>query len=159
MALDPSLNFLVGDWNDESRVGEPGTASASGENWRVDLGGRILIRMGWCEFPATSKRPAFRHEDLLILYPEGEDEMRGIFWDNEGHTIHYPNVAALPDGKGIVLSSERATPGPRQQLAYSFDGPDRLSATFSLLVPGAPDFVPYLKWTSERSKSAPVAPR
>jgi hypothetical protein len=152
MALDPSLNYLVGDWTDKSRTGEPGTATKSGESWRVDLGGRILIRMGWCEFPESPKRQAFRHEDLLIIYPEGEEEMRGIFWDNEGHTIHYPNVTSLPDGKGILLSSERATPGPRQQLMYVFEGPNRLTATFSLLLPGAPDFMPYLTWVSERSK-------
>jgi len=154
MALDASLNFLVGDWIDERRVGEPGTATASGETWRVDLGGRVLIRMGWCEFPATPKRAAYRHEDLLILYPEGEDEMRGIFWDNEGHTIHYPNVTMLPEGKGVTLSSDRAVPGPRQQLLYNFEGPDRLTATFSLLLPGAPDFAPYLTWTASRSKPA-----
>jgi hypothetical protein len=152
MPLDASLNFLVGDWTDESRTGEPGTATGGGESWRVDLAGQVLIRMGWCEFPATSKRGAYRHEDLLILFPEGEETIRGIFWDNEGHTIHYPNVTLLPEGKGILLSSDRAVPGPRQQLMYNFDGPDRLTATFSLLLPGAPDFVPYLRWTSVRSK-------
>lgn len=153
MALDVSLNYLVGDWTDESRTGEPGTASASGESWRVELGGRVLIRMGWCEFPETPQRQAFRHEDLLIIYPEGEEGMRGIFWDNEGHTIHYTNVTALPEGTGMVLSSDRAVPGPRQQLLYGFEKPDRLKATFSLLLPGAPDFVPYLTWISARSKS------
>jgi hypothetical protein len=156
MALDASLSYLVGDWVDESRSGEPGTATASGESWRVDLGGQVLIRMGWCEFPATAKRGAFRHEDLLILYPEGEDGMRGIFWDNEGHTIHYPNVTMLPSGKGITLSSDRAIPGPRQQLVYHFEEPDHLTATFSLLLPGAPDFAPFLTWVSSRSKPAPA---
>ncbi len=156
MALDPALNYLVGDWSDESRTGEPGTATASGESWRADLGGRILIRMGWCEFPASSKRDAFRHEDLLIIYPEGEDEMRGIFWDNEGHTIHYPNVTMLPEGQGILLSSERAIPGPRQQLRYVFEAPDRFNATFSLLLPGTPDFMPYLSWSSARTKPGPT---
>jgi len=152
MALDASLNFLIGDWIDESRTGEPGTATAGGESWRVDLGGQVLVRMGWCEFPATADRAAYRHEDLLILFPEGEETMRGIFWDNEKHTIHYPNVTMLPDGKGILLSSERATPGPRQQLLYQFDAPDRLTATFSLLLPGTPDFAPYLTWRSQRTK-------
>ena len=60
----------------------------------------------------------------------------------------------LPDGKGILLSSERAVPGPRQQLRYVFEAPDRLNASFSILLPGAPDFVPYLTWTSSRSKGA-----
>jgi len=156
MGLDSALNYLVGDWTDDRRVGEPGTASASGESWRVDLNGQVLIRMGWCEFPASSRRGAFRHEDLLLLYAEGEDQMQGIFFDNEGHTIHYPNVTTLPDGKGILLSSERATPGPRQQLMYQFEAPDRLTATFSILAPGAPDFKPYLTWTSKRS--APHSP-
>lgn len=155
MALDRSLNYLVGDWVDDRRSGEPGTATAGGESWRVDLGGQVLIRMGWCEFPATTSRPAFRHEDLLILYPEGDDAMRGIFWDNEGHTIHYPNVTMQPGGKGIMLSSERSVPGPRQQLLYDFAEPDRLAAVFSLLVPGSPDFRPYLTWTSRRSKPRP----
>jgi len=155
MALDASLNYLIGDWTDESRTGEPGTATAGGESWRVDLGGQVLIRMGWCEFPATPRREAYRHEDLLILYPEGEDGIRGIFWDNEGHTIHYPNVSLQPGGNGILLGSENAVPGPRQQLMYSFEGPDRLTATFSILMPGAPAFTPYLTWTSARSKPDP----
>ena len=63
--------------------------------------------------------------------------------------------SALSDGKGVLLSSERAVPGPRQQLRYVFESPDRFTAAFSLLLPGAPDFAPYLTWTSARSKSHP----
>jgi len=155
MHLDAALNFLVGEWKDEHRTGEPGTASDGGETWAVDLGDSVLIRSGWCEFPASEKRGAYRHEDLLIVYAEAEGEMHGIFWDNEGHVIHYRDANLLPEGTGIVLVSDRALPGPRQQLLYVFEPPDHLTATFSLLLPGSADFAPYLKWNARRTKAGP----
>lgn len=147
--LEP-LRYLLGDWIDESRTGQPGTATSSGETWTVGLDGRILERRGWCDFPATDRRGAFRHEDLLIVYPEGEARARAIFWDNEGHTIHYNDVRPDPAAPGLRLMSEPAADGPQQQLEYAFEGPDRLRAMFALRMPRGIEFVPYLRWTSVR---------
>ena len=149
------LNYLVGDWRDQLRTGEPGTATASGESWRLALGGRILVREAWCEFPAKGDQPAFRHEDLLVLFVEGEADVRGVFWDNQGHWIRYRDVHRDPDGQGVGLVSDPVAPGPRQWLQYRFEAPDRLSAVFSLHPSGAPGFVPYLKWNSVRAPGAP----
>ncbi len=149
-----SLGYLVGVWKDEVREGEPGRATGGGESWRLALAGQILVREAWCEFLASASRPAYRHEDLLIVFAESDSEMRGIFWDSEGHLIRYRELHPDPDGKGFGLVSDPATPGPRQWLRYRFEEPDHLSAVFSLHPPGAPGFVPYLTWRSVRERTA-----
>jgi hypothetical protein len=148
------FGYLLGDWRDVVRTGTPGTATAGGETWRLALDGEILVREGWCEFPATSERAAYRHEDLLVVFVDNDDELRGIFWDNESHRIHYREVHADPDGKGVGLVSDPSSPGPRQWLQYRFDAPDRLSAVFSLHPPGAPGFAPYLTWSAQRGSTS-----
>jgi hypothetical protein len=149
-----ALGYLVGHWRDEYRGGEPGTATAGGENWELALEGQILVREGWCEFPATTQRPAFRHEDLLVVFADTDAEVRGIFWDSEGHQIRYREVHADPDGNGVGFVSDPSTPGPRQWLEYRFEAPDHLSAVFSVHGPGVPGFVPLLRWKSVRASSA-----
>jgi hypothetical protein len=144
------LSYLVGQWRDESRKGEPGTSTGGGETWRLALDGQILLREAWCDFPAATDRPAFRHEDLLVVYVDTDSEVHGIFWDNQGHLIRYRDVQADPDDLGVGFVSDPSTPGPRQWLQYRFDKPDHLAAVFSLHPPGAPGFTPYLEWTSIR---------
>ncbi|HYA58211.1 MAG TPA: hypothetical protein VEH57_07115 [Thermoplasmata archaeon] len=146
-----ALSFLIGAWRDESRSGEPGTATAGGETWRLALDGQILVREGWCEFPAAGDRPAFRHEDLLIVFVDADSEVRGIFWDSDGHLIRYQEVHPDPDGLGVGLVSDRSSPGPRQWLQYRFEEPDHLTGVFSIHAPGAPGFAPYLTWRSVRA--------
>ena len=150
------LSYLVGRWTDTSRRGEPGSSTAGGETWRLALDGQILVREAWCEFPAEGERPAFRHEDLLVVYLESDGEVRAIFWDSQGHLIHYREVHADPDGQGVGFVSDPAAPGPRQWLQYRFEAPDRLSAVFSLHGSGAPGFTPYLSWASVRAASPPA---
>jgi hypothetical protein len=150
MGLEP-LGYLIGRWKDDTRSGDPGEATAGEESWQLALDGRILVREAWCEFPATEKRAAFRHEDLLVVFPESDGELRAIFWDSEGHSIRYREVHVDPDGKGVGLVSDPTAPGPRQWLQYRFEPPDHLSAVFSLHGPGTPGFTPYLRWRSVRS--------
>lgn len=145
-----ALGFLVGRWKDESRTGEPGTAAAGGETWTAALDGRVLVREGWCEFPASADRAAVRHTDLLVVYADPDGELRGEFWDSEDHAIRYREVHVDPDGAGVGLVSDPSAPGPRQWLQYRCTAPDRLSAVFSLHPPGAPGFSPYLRWSSVR---------
>jgi hypothetical protein len=151
-----ALEKLSGRWQDERREGEPGVATAGGETWRLALDGQLLVRDGWCEFPAKGDRPAFRHEDLLVIYVDADHEVRAEFWDTDGHHIRYRDVRPDPDGNGVGFVSDPAVPGPRQWLQYRFEGDDRLSAVFSLHAPGTPDFVPYLRWSSRRSADGPT---
>jgi hypothetical protein len=111
-----------------------------------------MTRKGWCEFPASAKRHAYRHEDLLIVYADAESKIHGMFWDNEDHIIIYSDVHFEPGETGVRFVSDPDVPGPRQQLEYRFEKPDHLSAVFSLFLPGASGFTPYLRWMSRRSK-------
>jgi hypothetical protein len=151
-----AFGYLAGPWRDEHRDGEPGSSTDGGETWRLALDGEILVREGWCEFPESPQRPAYRHEDLLVVFVDSDRELRGIFWDNEGHLIRYREVHADPDGKGVGLVSDPSSPGPRQWLKYRFEEPDHFSAEFSLHPPGAPGFVPYLRWSSVRVPEPPA---
>ncbi|HXY47064.1 MAG TPA: hypothetical protein VEK13_04115 [Thermoplasmata archaeon] len=145
-----ALSYLIGRWTDESRTGEPGTSTGGGETWHLALDGGILEREAWCEYPARGDQPAFRHEDLLVVFVDPDSEVRAMFWDNQGHTIRYRDVHPDPDGKGVGFVSDPTVPGPRQWLQYRFEEPDRLSAVFSIHGPGAPGFAPYLRWASTR---------
>ena len=144
------LEYLVGKWNVSYRSGDPGTATGGEEAWAREAGGAVLTRRAWCEFPETPQRPAFRHEDLLVIYADTESRLQGVFWDNEGHVHFYRHVQAADAGDGVRLVTDAAIPGPRQALEYRFVPPNRTSAVFSLLLPGAPDFRPYLQWECRR---------
>ncbi len=75
-----------------------------------ELGGKIFVRRNHLEFAATRDNPAFAHDDQLITYKEETGEMRAIYFDNEGHTIHY-KVTLSPEGDLVYISD--AIPGYR----------------------------------------------
>jgi hypothetical protein len=150
MAID-ELGWLVGEWTDDWRRGEPGLSTAGGESWSPQLGGQILVRTCWCEYPATAAEPAFRHDDLLVVFRDFDGQHRAIFWDNHGHVIRYATAAFDPDQLGFTLESDPSVPGPRQRLHYRANGANQLAADFKLQLPGATSFSPYLEWASSRA--------
>ena len=68
--------------------GKPGEG-AGGFALHLDLQNTILVRTNYSEFPAIKEKPAYRHDDLMIVYQSGDGSMRGIYFDNEQHVIHY----------------------------------------------------------------------
>jgi hypothetical protein len=151
MAFD-GLAWLIGAWTDDWRRGEPGVATGGGESWGLQLDGRILVRSSWCTYPATATEPAFRHDDLLVVFRDVDARVQALFWDNHGHVIRYTTVVVDPDGRGFTLESDPSVPGPQQQLQYRADGADRLGADFNLRLPGATSFSRYLEWASTKGR-------
>jgi hypothetical protein len=148
-ALD-ELAWLIGDWTDDWRRGEPGEATAGGESWNLQLEGRILVRKSWCEYPAAGDSAAFRHDDLLVVFRDFDSQVRAVFWDNHGHVIRYTTADVDPDRSEFTFESDPSIPGPRQRLHYRADGANQLRADFNLQLPGAATFSRYLEWTSSR---------
>jgi hypothetical protein len=144
------LAWVIGDWTDDDRRGDPGVATAGGESWSLQLGGQILVRTSRCEYPAAGGLPAFRHDDLLVLFKDVDAQIRALFWDNHGHVIRY--ASAVVDGEREEFSpeSDPSMPGPRQRLHYRAAGPSHLAADFNLQLPDSPSFSRYLAWTSSR---------
>src|SRR5438067_1020480 len=67
--------FLMGDW-----VADTGYFSL-----HPDLGGRVLVRKNHADVPAANGHPAATHDDLMVVYLDGESGARAEYWDSEGH--------------------------------------------------------------------------
>jgi len=142
-----SLQFLIGEWSGQG-AGEPGAGTGS-FSFLPDLQGGILVRKSFAEYPASGGKPAYRHDDLLIVYREGPArQLRAIYFDNEGHTIRYSVEASA---NRAVFTSDSAQSAPRYRMTYRAMAPDELAFTFEMAAPGQ-DLAPYINATLRRRK-------
>lgn len=132
-----ALGSLVGTWSGEG-TGDPGSGTGS-FSFAWDLEHKILVRKNRADYPATNERPAFSHQDLMIVYQEPDARLpRAVYFDNEGHTINYA-VTVSQDAKSIVFLSELAPSRPRYRLTYLMTGKERVEMTFEIAPPDKPD--------------------
>lgn len=141
------LAFLVGDWVGEGDGG-PGQGSG-GFSFLPDQDGKILIRKNLANYPATKDKPAYSHSDLMIIYYEAA--LRAIYFDDEGHTIHYA-VEPSADGNSVQFLSDASASQPRYRLTYRKTGDDRVAIRFEIAPPGK-EFATYIEATARRKKS------
>ncbi len=137
------LNFLVGEWQGvgSGAAGEP----TGGTTFAFDLGGKILVRKNWAKYPPKpGEKEGLSHEDLMIVYPGADGaSFRAVYFDNEGHVIHY--ALSFPKTAGsVVLESEPGMPGPRFRLTYEL-GPDGVLQNVFLIAPPGKEFMPYVR--------------
>lgn len=145
------FQFLLGDWVAEGG-GAPGQATGK-FSFTADLQGAVIIRKSYAEYPATKDKPAYRHDDLMVLYADAaSNQPRAIFFDNEGHTINY-SIRAADDGSSIEFLSEPQGASPRFRLTYQKAGADAVKLKFEIAPPGKPDlFQTYIEGTAHRQK-------
>jgi len=125
------LSFLVGEW--------VATGTGSGEfSLQPDLQGNVLVRKN------TATTPTGRHEDLMVIYSEPPG-LSAIYFDNEGHVIHYRVTTAENQA---VLTSEEG-PGPRFRLTYRKNPDGTVRTVFEIAPPGGA-FKTYLEGTVRR---------
>ncbi len=137
--------FFVGEWTGEGG-GEPGKGTG-GFSFAFDLEKKVLIRRSHSDYPATQDRPAYSHQDLMVIYAMGT---RAIYFDNEGHVIGYTANFSL-DQKSLVFVSDPLTSGPRFRLSYAKVNNDTLSVKFEMAAPDKPEsFSVYLQGTAHR---------
>jgi hypothetical protein len=103
------VQFLVGEWTAEEGNG--------GSSFDFDLQRKILIR----------KNFAPGHEDLMVVYLD--PGLKAIYFDNEGHVIHY-TVEAAADSVRFVNEQYRLT--------YRKTGDEKLTLDFDIAPPGKP---------------------
>jgi hypothetical protein len=141
--------FLLGDWTAGAGGGQPGQASGGGFSFNYDLQKRILVRRSYSEFPAMKDSPAFRHDDLMIVYQDPDGKMtRATYFDNEGHTIQY-KVAFSDEGRTVMFLSDEALPGPRYRFLYRLQKDNSLNIEFDIAPPGQA-FTKYVEGTAKR---------
>jgi hypothetical protein len=139
--------FLIGEWVGEGN-GQPGKGSGT-FSFNPDLDGNILVRKSHTEFPAINNKPAFNHDDLLIIYKNNTGiPSKAIYFDNENHTINYD--ISYSDSS-ILFTSESIQNNPRFRLAYTKLGDNKLNVRFEIASPQNPDkFNTYLEGRSIR---------
>ena len=142
-----SLSFLVGDWTGTGS-GAPGQGSGT-FSFRPGLDGRILVRSARSEYPQGEGKPPVVHEDLLVVHGDGT---RAIYFDNEGHVIHYAIRVDEAARTATFLSED---PGPAFRMTYRELLPGRLRVTFEISGSGKPgDFKAYLDGEALRKNPA-----
>jgi hypothetical protein len=158
-----SFQFLIGDWVGEGS-GQPGQGEGR-FSLKPDLEGKILVRRNHASYPAQGGRPPVSHDDLMVIYPGEKESARAIYFDNEGHVIHYTvtsggrilitptrNVAGLIT-PGLVFLSESQPSGPRFRLSYTQEKAGLVSIKFEIAPPGKPDeFKTYLEGKVRRKE-------
>jgi hypothetical protein len=144
-----SWNFLLSEWMGEGG-GDPGKG-VCGFSFFLDLQKTILIRKFFAEYPATTDKPAFRHDDLMVIYKNKDNSIRATYWDNEGHVINY-TVEFSTDTNSVIFLSDLSPASSRFQLTYTKQPKDAVSITFEIAPPGKPDiFSKYIQATAHRN--------
>jgi hypothetical protein len=139
------LEFLIGEWVGEGS-GDPGHGSG-GFSFEYDLDRKILTRKNYAQYPAQGNRPAYRHDDLMIVYREG-NALRAIYFDNEDHVISY---SVEPSADSIRFISSPVADQPRYRLTYRKTSGNAVALDFEIAPPGKPDaFTNYITATVRR---------
>jgi len=144
-----SYRFLFGEWVGEGG-GDPGQG-VGGFTFSLDLQNTILVRKNYADYPAMKDRAAFSHNDLMVVYKEGENT-RAIYFDNEQHVINY-TVTISKDSNSVVFLSDVIASAPRFRLTNTKTGNDSMKITFEFAPPGKPEaFARYIDANARRKK-------
>jgi hypothetical protein len=147
-AADPwkTLKFLEGTWDAKTEGGTAGANGTGPYRFQFELGGHVLARHSQtdqCTGPADFN---CQHGDLLYVYPEGA-ALKAIYFDNEGHVIHYD--ISTPSAATAVFLSEASRPGPQFRLIYERKGMV-MSGKFQMRMPGDATWKSYLEWSGTK---------
>jgi len=152
-AADPDpwedYRFLVGDWSGEGK-GAPGAGKGQ-FSIRPDLQGKVLVRKHKAEVAAAGGRPASVHEDLMVIHAGGAGKgPRAVYFDSEGHVIHYA-LTLSADKQTVTFLSDATADQPRFRLSYTQQKEGKLAIKFEIAPADKPDaFETYLEGTAVR---------
>ncbi len=142
------LQFLIGTWEAKTTGGSSGAVSTGTYSFQLELRNHILSRH---TIAADCKGPAdynCEHSDLLYVYQDAPGKpYRAIFFDNEGHVIHYG--VSVPHPASVAFTSDPSTPGPEYRLSYELKG-EVMFGKFDIRMPGRTEFTTYLEWSGGR---------
>lgn len=131
----------------------PGGASTSTGmvSFAFELNGKVLVRRNLTELsPISGEGPSQFHEDLLLVYQEqGDASLKAIFFDNEGHTIHYS--VTVPSPSRVVFESLGGGKALRFRLTHALSADGTLSTELATAPPGG-EFKVYTQGVTRKVK-------
>jgi len=142
------IRFLLGSWEAKTTGGVAQAQVSASYSFRLELRDHVLARhsrSGSCSAPDDFD---CLHSDLLYIYPASTGAaLEAIYFDNEGHVIHY--AVSTPKPGTVVFLSDPAQPGPQYRLSYTFlDGV--MTGQFEMKMPSQTEFASYLEWSGKR---------
>jgi hypothetical protein len=142
------LRFLIGTWDARTQGGSAGAASSGSYLFQLELRDHILARhssSAGCKGQASFD---CEHGDLLYVYQDAPSQLyKAIYFDNEGHVIHYD--VSIPSPSKVVFLSSSPQPGPQYRLSYELKG-STMFGKFQMRALGQSEFVSYLEWSGEK---------
>jgi hypothetical protein len=150
-SADPwkALAFLEGTWGAHAQAGSAGAQSDGRYTFRPELKHHVLVRSS--EVYAACKGPASfdcKHSDVLYVYQEAQNQpLKAIYFDNEGHVIHY--AVSTPDPGTAVFLSEPSAAAPQFRLVYELKDAV-MSGRFQMCMPGQLEWKSYLEWSGTK---------
>jgi hypothetical protein len=143
-----SLQFLIGTWEARTQGGSAGAAAAGTYAFQLELRNHVLARHSSkdkCNAPADFN---CEHSDLLYVYQGAPGQSyKAIYFDNEGHVIHYD--VSVPTPTSAVFLSEPSRPGPQFRIIYELQGLT-MYGKFQMRAPGQTEFHSYLEWSGTK---------
>jgi hypothetical protein len=124
------LRFLIGTWEAKTQGGSAGSTGSGTYSFELELKGHILAR---------HSSGAGEHGDLLYIYQDAPSgAYKAIYFDNEGHVIHYE--VSIQSATSVVFLSDQF------RLSYELNGATMVGK-FQVRAPGQAAFKPYLEWS------------
>jgi hypothetical protein len=141
-----ALSFLAGTWEAKTQAGGAAGAAAAGTYTFVkELGGHILARHSSSTGCKGTSDFDCEHRDMLYIYQETTGQpLKAIYFDDEGHVIHYS--VSTPASTSAVFVSDPSIPGPQFRLVYELKGAV-MSGKFQMHMPGQTEWMSYLEWS------------
>lgn len=149
-AEDPwkALSFLEGTWDSRTQSGSAGAQVSGTYTFKAELNHHVLARhseQAGCKAP---KAFDCQHDDLLYIYQESQGQpLRAIYFDSEGHVIHY--AVSTPGPTTALFLSPSSPSGPQFQLLYQLKDAV-MSGKFQMRLPGQSAWKSYLEWSGAR---------
>jgi hypothetical protein len=139
-----SLAFLEGTWEAKTQGGSAGASGNGTYTFRLELADHVLARHSHAENCKAPTDFDCEHGDLLYVYADAPGQpLKAIYFDNEGHVIHYE--VTTPDPATAVFLSDASAPGPQFRLAYTLKD-SIMTGKFQMRMPGQSEWRSYLEW-------------
>jgi hypothetical protein len=145
-----ALGFLEGTWDAHTEGGSAGAQGSGTYTFAPELKHHVLVRRSGDSAGCTGPKGFdCEHNDVLYIYQEAQDQpLKAIYFDSEGHVIHY--AVSVPDSTTAVFVSEASPSGPQFQLVYQLMNAV-MSGKFQMRVPGQTAWKSYLEWSGART--------
>ena len=143
-----ALGFLEGTWVAHTQGGSAGAQSNGTYTFKYELKHHVLVRRSYF---AACKGPAdydCDHSDVLYVYRDAENQpLKAIYFDNEGHVIHYG--VSTPGSTTAMFVSDASPSGPQFRLVYELRDAV-MSGKFQMRMPGQAEWKSYLEWSGAK---------